>query len=49
MTDRDDLKKPGPDPDRVKVDKDWEEAMKDALVKKRPEGGWPKDEKKREG
>lgn len=34
-------KRPGPRPDRLKVDKDWEEAVADALKKKRPDGGWP--------
>ena len=37
---------PGPKPDRVKIDKDWEEAVGDALKKKRPAEGWPKPEKK---
>ena len=35
--------KTGPTPpDRVKTDKNWEDAMSDALKKKRPEDGWPK-------
>ena len=35
--------KTGPTPpDRVKADKNWEDAMSDALKKKRPEDGWPK-------
>jgi hypothetical protein len=34
--------KPGPEPDRVKIEGDWEEAMKRALGKKRPLGGWPR-------
>ena len=33
--------KPGPEPDRVKIEGDWEEAMKRALGKKRPPEGWP--------
>lgn len=33
----------GPPPDRVKVDKPWEEAVRDALTKKRPKDGWPQD------
>jgi hypothetical protein len=33
--------KKGPKPDRVKIDEDWEEAVKKALKKKRPKGGWP--------
>jgi hypothetical protein len=39
-----DRSKRGPRPDRVKLDEDWEEAVKKALKKKRPEGGWPKHE-----
>ena len=34
--------KTGPIPDRVKVNKPWKEAMKDALAKKKPPEGWPK-------
>ena len=33
----------GPPPDRVKVDKPWEEAVRDALTKKPPKDGWPQD------
>lgn len=33
--------KTGPDPERVKIDKPWEEAVNDALKKKRPADGWP--------
>jgi hypothetical protein len=33
--------KPGPEPDRVKIEGDWEEAVKRALGKKRPPEGWP--------
>ena len=35
---------PGPKPGRVKIDEDWEDAVKKALEKKRPEDGWPKDD-----
>ncbi len=35
--------KRGPKPERVKIDEDWEDAVKTALEKKRPEEGWPKD------
>ena len=38
-------KRRGPTPDRVKIDEDWEESMKKALKRKRPEGGWPKSDK----
>jgi len=34
--------KRGPEPERVKVNKPWAQAIKDALQKKRPKGGWPK-------
>lgn len=42
-----DDKKPsrGPEPDRVKVDIPWEEAVGKALKKKRPKGGWPVEKK----
>ncbi|MCA9281713.1 MAG: hypothetical protein KDA30_06710 [Phycisphaerales bacterium] len=33
--------KPGPDPERLKIDGDWKDAVKESLKKKRPEGGWP--------
>jgi hypothetical protein len=39
---------PGPPPGRVKVNKTWEQAIKDALQKKRPKDGWPKPEKKKD-
>jgi type I restriction enzyme M protein len=34
--------KTGPEPERVKVDGSWQEAVKKALQKKRPRVGWPK-------
>ena len=37
---------PGPEPDRVKIDLDWEDAIKRALGKKRPPEGWPRPKKK---
>ena len=38
--------KPGPKEDRVKIDMDWEDAMKKALEKERPKDGqWPKPDK----
>lgn len=40
----DEKQKRGPDPERVKIDEDWEDAVKKALRKKRPEEGWPKPE-----
>jgi hypothetical protein len=37
--------KRGPVADRVKIDGNWKDAMAKALKKKRPAGGFPKDEK----
>ena len=39
--------KPGPEPDRLKLEGDWKKAVGKAVRKKRPEGGWPEPEKKR--
>ena len=39
--------KPGPGAERVKIDLDWEEAVKRALGKKRPPEGWPLPPKKK--
>ena len=36
--------KPGPKPDRVKIDENWEDAVKKALDKPRPKEGWPEDD-----
>jgi hypothetical protein len=44
MTSKQKKTKRGPKPERVKLDEDWEEAVKKALKKKRPESGWPKHE-----
>ena len=38
--------KPGPDPERLKVEGDWEEAVKKAMRKKNPPRGWAKPEKR---
>ncbi len=38
--------KPGPKPKHVKIEGDWEDAVKKALEKERPEEGWPKDDEK---
>lgn len=37
----------GPQPKKLKIDKDWQDAMKEVLNKKRPKDGWPKPEKKK--
>jgi hypothetical protein len=50
MTER--KRKRGPEPERVKIDEDWEKAVERALTKKRPKDGWPtpdSDEKSHSG
>lgn len=37
--------KPGPNPDRLKIDGDWEKSVKEALDKPKPEAGWPEGPK----
>jgi hypothetical protein len=39
----------GPEPERLKIDGDWEDAVRDALKKKPPPGGWPKPESRQRG
>lgn len=34
--------KPGPKPDVLKLDGNWEDAVAQSLKKKKPAGGWPK-------
>lgn len=41
-------RKTGPDPERVKIDDDWESAIGKALRKERPKEGWPKKPEKEE-
>ena len=36
--------KPGPEPDRVKGEGDWEDVVKEALHKKKPPEGWPRED-----
>ena len=38
-------RKPGPKPDAVKLEGDWRDMMGKALLRKRPNEGWPKPEK----
>ena len=33
---------PGPKPDLLKLDEDWQKVIKKTLEKKKPAGGWPK-------
>ena len=40
---------PGPEPETLKIEGNWKDAVKKALSKKRPAGGWPKPEKKKRG
>jgi hypothetical protein len=35
-------KTPGPEPELLKIDMGWEEAIKRSLEKKKPIGGWSK-------
>jgi hypothetical protein len=35
-------RQPGPKPDLLKIDMNWQEAMKKAIDKKKPADGWPK-------
>jgi hypothetical protein len=37
--------KPGPKPDQLKIEGNWEDAVKKAVNKEKPEGGWPKEDK----
>jgi hypothetical protein len=34
--------KPGPKPDILKIDGNWEDAVKKSFQKKKPATGWPK-------
>jgi hypothetical protein len=33
---------PGPKPDILKIEGDWQDAIKTSLTKKKPAQGWPK-------
>jgi hypothetical protein len=35
-------RKQGPEPDRLKNDRKWDDAMAHAMRKPRPDSGWPK-------
>lgn len=41
MPDDEKKSKPGPEPDRLKIDEDWESAVGKALNKPKPAEGWP--------
>jgi hypothetical protein len=34
--------KPGPNPETLKLEGNWEENVKKAMAKKKPAAGWPK-------
>ena len=36
--------RPGPKRKRVKIEGDWQDAVKKALEKERPREGWPEDD-----
>lgn len=40
-------KRPGPEPDTLKLEGDWEEMVGKAVKKERPKEGWPKPPKKK--
>lgn len=42
-------RKRGPKPALLRLEGPWEKAVSKALKKKRPEGGWPKQELKKKG
>lgn len=42
-------KAPGPEPERVKADDGWKDAVKKALKKKKPPEGWPREDEKVQG
>lgn len=41
--------KPGPEPERLKLKKPWEDAVKDALENERPKDGWPQGRHQEKG
>ena len=41
--------KPGPKPETVKIEGDWEDAMDQALAKEKPQDGWPDHKNREEG
>lgn len=38
---------PGPKPETLKIEGDWQDAMGKAMQKNRPAQGWPKDQPKK--
>ncbi len=39
-----DKQNPGPEPERLKIDGDWEDAVKKAMGRPKPAEGWPEPE-----
>lgn len=37
-------KRPGPEPEVLKIEGNWKDAMQKLISKKRPVGGWPKQD-----
>lgn len=35
--------KRGPEPQRLKIEENWQDAIKQSLQKKKPSEGWPKN------
>ncbi len=42
-------RQPGPEADTLRIEGDWEDAVKKALRKPPPPGGWPKESKREKG
>ena len=42
--DGEECSKPGPEPDRLKIDVPFEEGLRRALKKKKPKDGWPESD-----
>ncbi len=40
-------RKPGPEPETLKIEGNWKDPMPKLISKKRPEGGWPKPESRK--
>lgn len=41
-------RKPGPKPERVKIEGNWEDAIDQALAKEKPKGGWPEPDSEKD-
>ncbi len=48
MTEKMDKDRPGPEPERLKIEGDWEDAIRKALHRTQPADGWPNDVKPRD-